>query len=186
MKPLTPPRPPAEGSGYIEDAPSPVPPGGAASAGSGSGRLSAIPAPLPTPTPSSSPLASGAASTPSAQRPSNKVPSVQVFDEIEHVCQANDSFKSISEQYFMGSDAYAKALQRHNQNHARASKQMETTGKLTPGEKIYVPQAYILEQRYPDAIDKPARSVVPASGTTDPPGPPASGTTAPPSPPPNP
>jgi len=102
---------------------------------------------------------------------------VKVFDEVEHVCQPNDTFEAISKKYFMGSPNYAKALQRHNQNHARASEQMTQTGKLTPGERIYVPQAYILEERYADAIPKsaaaPASSTVPAAfvspGTPPPP-----------------
>lgn len=85
------------------------------------------------------------------------------YDEIEHVCKANESFESLSKQYYMGSPNYAKALQRHNQQHTRASKRMEETGQITPGEKVFIPQAYILEKRYADTISKPA--VPPSSGT---------------------
>lgn len=82
--------------------------------------------------------------------------SVKVYDEIEHVCQANETFESLSKQYFMGSPNYAKALQRHNQQHARASKRMGETGQIAPGEKVFIPQAYILEERYADTIPRPA------------------------------
>lgn len=104
---------------------------------------------------------------------------MQVFDEYEYVCKQNDSFESISKQFFM-SENYAKALQRYNQNHARTSDQMQKTGKLTAGEKIFIPQTGILEQRYADAIPKPSSpaappipppSVVPASATSTPPSP---------------
>lgn len=117
------------------------------------------------------PLSSGrqgaSSSPPPPQRSASTGPSVKIFDEVEHVCQPNDTFESISKKYFMGSPNYAKALQRHNQNHARASEQMTQTGKLTPGERVYVPQAYILEERYADAIPKsaagPSSSTVPAT-----------------------
>jgi hypothetical protein len=123
------------------------------------------------PTPPSSPLGSGsAAPTASAgvstpRKPASNGGEVTVYDEQEYVCKANDTFESISKQYLL-SDKYAKALQRHNQNHARASLRMTEGGRLMPGEKIYIPQAYILEQRYADAIPRPAAaaaSVVPAT-----------------------
>jgi hypothetical protein len=103
---------------------------------------------------------------------------VQVFDEYEYTCKPGDSFASISKQYLL-SDKYAKALQRHNMNHARASEQMHDTGKINPGEKIYIPQAYVLENRYGDAIERTAPvpspttnappTLVPASATSTPP-----------------
>ncbi|MGH7169288.1 MAG: hypothetical protein ACRELG_03305, partial [Gemmataceae bacterium] len=150
------------GSTYIQDPSLPASPGGGASSGSAAGRIGALPEPLPLPVGPSVPLASGSdkrdasGGTRSPQASANNGPSVKVFDEIEHVCKANETFESLSKQYFVGSPNYAKALQRHNQNHSRASKQMQTTGELTPGEKIYIPRAYILEERYADTIPKPA------------------------------
>lgn len=177
--PPAPPKPPAEGSPLIPD----VPPSGTASSGSAPGRLSAVPAPLPS-APVSVPLTPGAdkqtasAGMAAPPRSANNGASVQVFDEMEYTCQPNDSFASISKKFLL-SENYAKALQRHNQQHARASEKMADSGKLTPGEKIYIPQAYVLENRYADAIPNPKASasppasplpgVVPASATGGPP-----------------
>ncbi len=130
------------------------------------------PLPLPTPLPSA-PLGSGSdkpatsASTHLPPQPASKGPSVISYDEQEYVCQATDTWESLSKQFFLGTDRYAKALQRHNQNHARASNQMEKTGKLQAGERIFIPQSHILEERYADAIPNPA--VAPASMTVSPP-----------------
>jgi hypothetical protein len=88
---------------------------------------------------------------------------VKVFDEVEHVCRANETFESLSKQYYMGSPSYAKALQRHNQQHPRANDRMAKTGQIVPGEKVFIPQAYILEQGYPDTISKQATSTPPTT-----------------------
>jgi len=87
---------------------------------------------------------------------------VTVYDEFEYVCKPGDTFESISKQFLL-SEKYAKALQRHNQNHARASDRMRDTGQLVPGERIFIPQTYVLEERYPDAIPKPASPTMPAT-----------------------
>jgi hypothetical protein len=128
-----------------------------------------MPAPLPLPaappsTPLSSPTARPitAASSPTPQRPAATGSSVTVFDEQEYQWKSNDDFAKLSQQYY-GSTAYANALQRHNQNHARASQQMNEKGTPAPGERIYIPQSRILEQRYADAISKPASPTVPAA-----------------------
>ena len=86
-----------------------------------------------------------------------------VYDEQDYSCRGGDTWEEISKRFYM-TDRYAKALQRHNQNHARASEQMARTGQLTPGERVFVPQAYILEERYADAIPRPTPA--PASPTT--------------------
>jgi hypothetical protein len=126
------------------------------------------PLPLPTPLPSA-PLGSGSdkpaasASTRLPPQPASKGPSVISYDEQEYVCQSTDTWESLSKQFFLGTDRYARALQRHNQNHARASDPMSRTGKVQPGERIFIPQSYILEEKYADAIPHPA--VAPASAT---------------------
>jgi hypothetical protein len=123
------------------------------------------------PTPPSSPLASGSdkpasSGTLAPPQPLSKGPSVTVYDEQEYSCQRGDTWEELSQRYYRGTDRYAKALQRHNQNHFRASEQMAKTGQLAPGERIFIPQAYILEERYADAIVKPspgaASTTVPA------------------------
>lgn len=161
---ITPPNPPAEGSSFMPDHSSAAPPGG----GTSSGSVGVMPAPLPLPTPPSSPLGSGSdkpvasAGTQAPPQPVSKGPSVTVYDEQDYSCQSGDSWGEISKHFYQ-TDQYAKALQRHNQNHARASDQMMRTGQIAPGERVFIPQAYILEERYADAITKPA--VTPASTT---------------------
>jgi hypothetical protein len=87
---------------------------------------------------------------------------VTVYDEQEYSCRPGDTWEAISKQFYM-TDRYAKALQRHNQNHARASDRIKDNGQLAAGERIFVPQAYVLEQRYADAI---VPAAAPASTTT--------------------
>ncbi|HWG41489.1 MAG TPA: hypothetical protein VN688_01800 [Gemmataceae bacterium] len=166
-------KPPAEGTYFIPEE------------GKSTG---AVPAPLaPPPLPNMKPPVSAmdagrvkpiAASNPSAPaRPTPRAePKVVVYDEQEYTCQPNDSFEQISVKYYM-SDKFAEALRRHNRQHARASDRMAHDGTIAVGEKIYIPQAYILEERYGDAIVKPTGApsqTVPASFT-----PPASGSSLP-------
>ena len=98
-----------------------------------------------------------------------------VYDEQTYEAKPGDTFDSIGKQFFLGSDKYAKALQLHNQNHARAGMEMSKSGKLTPGEKIYIPPLSILEQRYAGAIAQAPPSVSsptpiqPAGGALPPP-----------------
>jgi hypothetical protein len=87
--------------------------------------------------------------------------------------QPNDTYESISKRFLL-SDNFAKALQLHNQNHPRAGGEMANSGRLTPGEKIYIPQASVLEKNYGGAFSKapplaaPLPAVVPAGGTVPP------------------
>jgi hypothetical protein len=105
-----------------------------------------------------------AASAPTPAKPAAPVePQVVVFTEKEYPCQSGDSFESLSKRFYADTDKYAAALRRHNQNHARASDQMQRSGKITPGETIFVPPADILEQRYPDAIEKAQSSSAPGT-----------------------
>lgn len=128
--------------------------------------------PLPTPATSVRAAASPAPAATGA--------SVKVFDEIEYVCQPGDTFESISKKYYQGAPQFAEALKLHNKNHARASDNMQSTATLRPGEKVFIPQAYILEERYAGVIkksDTPASPTMPATFTT-PSAPPPSGSSA--------
>jgi hypothetical protein len=117
---------------------------------------------------------------PAPARPANNAASVMVYDEQDYSCRPGDSWEQISKQFYM-TDRYAKALQRHNQLHARASERMKDSGQAAQGERIFVPQAYVLEERYADTIPKPMAapaSTTPAtfvapSGSPPPPAPPA-------------
>jgi hypothetical protein len=132
-----------------------------------------MPAPLPLPQPPSSPAAEAtdsgrvkpmpAASTPPLTKPATLAePQVIVFTEKEYSCQPSDTFEALSKRFY-NTEKYAAALRRHNQNHARASYQMGSSGQITPGEKIFIPPADVLDQRYPDAVGKPPLSSAPAA-----------------------
>ncbi len=187
--PPSPPKPPGDGSSFVPDShPVPLPASGPLSGAPAP--LGAMPAPIPLPTaPASVPLGSGSgqpsasASAPAPRRPTGNAAQVTVYDEQEYVCKPGDTFASISQRYLL-TDKYAKALQRHNQNHARASVQMANGGTLTPGEKIYIPQAYVLEQRYADAIPNaatpPSSPIVPTSSVAPSGSPPAAPPSSPP------
>jgi hypothetical protein len=149
--PPPPPKPPADGSTFIPDRSSSAP-----------GPVGVKPAPFPLPTPpASSPLASEQ-EKPAPPQPANNAPSVMVYYEQDYACQPGDTWEAISKRFYM-TDRYAKALQRHNQNHARASERMKDTGQLAAGERIFVPQSYILDERHADAVVKP--SAAPAAAT---------------------
>ncbi len=141
---LTPPPAPADGgSSFVPD-----------SSTSSPRPMSAAPALVPVPT--------GSGST---ARPASNEPAVTVYDEQTYTAQPGDTFESISKR-FLNSGSYAKALQMHNQNHARAGREMANAGKLTPGEKVYIPPTSILEQRYAGAIANGSTpTILPASGT---------------------
>jgi hypothetical protein len=151
--PPPPPKPPAEGSSFIPDNPS-----------AASGPVGVKPAPLPLPVmPPSAPLPS-APDKPASPQLVSSGPSVTVYDEQDYSCRPGDTWEGISKQFYM-TDRYAKALQRHNQNHARASDRIKDNGQLAAGERIFVPQSYVLERRYADAI---VPAAAPASTTTPP------------------
>jgi nucleoid-associated protein YgaU len=99
----------------------------------------------------------------STARPASNEPAVTVYDEQTYTAQPGDTFESISKK-FLNSGNYSKALQMHNQNHARAGREMSNTGKLTPGEKIYIPPVGILEQRYAGAIANTAPPSIQTTG----------------------
>jgi hypothetical protein len=116
------------------------------------------------------PLAASGSEKPAASpntmalpQPVSKGPSVTVFDEQEYKCQPGDTWESVSKQLYLGTDRFARALQRHNQNHARASDKMARTGQLAPGERIFIPQSHILEERYADAIPSPSSTSAPTT-----------------------
>jgi hypothetical protein len=80
---------------------------------------------------------------------------VTTYNEVAYVCRRGDTWEELSK-HFYKTDRYAKALQRHSQIHIRASEQMARTGQPTEGDRIFVPQAYVLEGLYPDLSPQPA------------------------------
>ena len=174
--PAAPPTKPADNSYFVPDSYSTTGSGANSTAGSGGRSAAAPPGLLPYPEPPGSPpppsspsgtervkplATEGAATAPKAiARPQ---PQVIVYDEQEYRAAAGDTFEKISTKYY-GTDKFAEALRRHNRHHARASLQMTNEGTLVPGERLYIPPADILEQRYGDTIVKPSSSqATPAS-----------------------
>lgn len=160
-QPTPPKSPPPDGSYFLPNK-SPTAPNAA------SGAASNVPAPFPSPAPPSAPLDSGtdksaaSAATLTRPQPMSQQPSVTVYDELEYTSRPGDTWESISKDKYQGTDRYARALQRHNQNHPRASDQLARTGQLAAGARIFIPQAHILEERYADLITRPVPVTSPA------------------------
>jgi hypothetical protein len=86
------------------------------------------------------------------------------FEEVYEVHPA-DSYAKISKQKF-ATEAYAAALQEFNRRHPQASPAVQRgDGTLAPGERLFIPQAELLEKRYPSLIPRPAAGAAPAEAT---------------------
>jgi nucleoid-associated protein YgaU len=72
----------------------------------------------------------------------------------------DDNFWKISRSQY-GTSRYYLALMRHNRE------QVPDPQKLRPGTQIMTPPAAVLEQRYPDLIEKPAPSAAPSKSDVD-------------------
>jgi hypothetical protein len=180
--PSSPPAPankPANDSYFIPDPHSTTGSDANNAAGAGGRSTAAPPGKLPYPEMPASPLIPSSPSGTERVKPSatggtttapqavaRPQPQVVVYDEQEYRAAAGDTFETISKKYY-GTEKFAEALRRHNRYHARASLQMANEGTLAPGERLYIPPADILEQRYGDTIVKPPSSqAVPASFTS--------------------
>jgi hypothetical protein len=94
------------------------------------------------------------------------------FSEETYHCLPGDTFESISQKKY-NTPSYAGALLLFNRDHPLAGDAFQA-GTLRPGQAVYVPQAAILEERYPTAIKnlsplavtppRPAAGVTPAPG----------------------
>jgi hypothetical protein len=85
------------------------------------------------------------------------------WDELSYPCRAGDTFEKISAEHYQGRADYAEALKLYNRNHPRASDVMRQQGVLTPGETVYIPPVFILEQRHGSAIPGAAPGAAPVS-----------------------
>ncbi len=72
----------------------------------------------------------------------------------------DDNFWKISRKQY-GTARYYQALMRYNQD------RVPDPQKLRPGTQILTPPAAVLEQRFPDLIEKPASGAAPAGGAVD-------------------
>jgi hypothetical protein len=159
--PTPPPLKPPEGSSSF------VPDNRASSSSTPGSFGNTAPAPLPTIASPSTPIRPVASAPP----PNNNRADVKYYDEQTYEVRPGDTYESISKRFLM-TDKFAKALQLHNRNHPRAGREMANSGTLTPGEKVYIPQAYILEERYGGVISNTtpaAPPLQPVSSPTPPP-----------------
>jgi hypothetical protein len=102
----------------------------------------------------------------SAQPLASAKPQVVSYDERTLTLAAGDTYESLSLTYYNTKD-YAQALQTWNQSHPRTSAALHQDGRLTPGDRIFLPPAEILQKNYPEAIpDKRPQSRGPARTTT--------------------
>jgi hypothetical protein len=88
-------------------------------------------------------------------------PQVDSYDEETYHCRANDTFRTISQEFYR-TDKYERALMLFNRSHPLATDAVrQDPPRLQAGQPVYVPPARILERYYPAAI---------ADGTTSPAG----------------
>jgi len=85
---------------------------------------------------------------------------------MEHIVKAGDTFESISKQYYNGNPNYAEALRLYNRNDSLLSDISRNGAEgLKPGQRVSIPDAYILEKRYGDTLSRvrPASAEIPAA-----------------------
>lgn len=79
-------------------------------------------------------------------------PQVESYDEEEFVCRTNETFRTISQEFYR-TPKYERALLLFNRSHPLATEAVrQEPPSLRPGLKVYIPPARILEQYYAAAI----------------------------------
>jgi hypothetical protein len=79
-------------------------------------------------------------------------PQVDSYDEETYVCKSNDSFLSISGQYYQ-SEKYERALLLFNRNHPRATDAIrQDPPVIRDGQPVYIPPLRVLERQYASVI----------------------------------
>jgi hypothetical protein len=105
---------------------------------------------------------------PGAARPAAPVvPEVESYDEETYLCRPNDTFRTISLQFY-NADKYERALLLFNRNHPRAAEGVRLEPPvLAVGQPVYIPPMRILEKQYaasiPNLAPLPAAPAPPAS-----------------------
>jgi hypothetical protein len=97
------------------------------------------------------------AGAPLVPRPDTPPPSsVKSYSVTRYVCQAGDTFQSLSQQYYRRED-FAAALQAFNRvdSHRCGSPALSPDGKLSPGDVVYVPMLAALEGEFSGYLPKP-------------------------------
>jgi hypothetical protein len=96
--------------------------------------------------------------SPAVYKPSQ----VKVYDEVRHLCTPTDTMQTIS-QYYYKDARFADALLTHNRNHALANPALKSDPPVLRGAYIYVPDLWVLQEKYPQLISG-------ATGVSVPPG----------------
>ncbi len=79
-------------------------------------------------------------------------PQVDSYDEETYVCKSNDTFLSISRQYYQ-TEKYERALLLFNRNHPRATDAIrQDPPVLRDGQPVYIPPLRVLERQYASVI----------------------------------
>jgi nucleoid-associated protein YgaU len=79
-------------------------------------------------------------------------PQVDSYDEETYVCKPNDTFLSISRQYYQ-SEKYERALLLFNRNHPRATDAIrQDPPVMRDGQPVYIPPLRVLERQYASVI----------------------------------
>jgi hypothetical protein len=79
-------------------------------------------------------------------------PQVDSYDEETYVCKPNDTFLSISRQYYQ-SEKYERALLLFNRNHPRATDAIRQDPPVVrDGQPVYIPPLRVLERQYASVI----------------------------------
>jgi nucleoid-associated protein YgaU len=80
------------------------------------------------------------------------VSAVESYDEESHVCRANDTPESVSQEYY-NTPRYARALVQFNRDHPKGSEGVkQEPPQLPAGQMLYIPPARVLQKNYANAI----------------------------------
>jgi hypothetical protein len=123
--------------------------------------------PLGAPTTTPSTPRSVAAPADPAQLPTTRDSEVLSYDEEKYTVGANDTFRSISQNYYKDAK-YEKALMLFNQKHPLAEEEMKANQPmLRSGQAVYIPPAGILDRYYGSAVTESSSSVAPSAVPRD-------------------
>jgi len=101
-----------------------------------------------------------------AKPPALAASKVERWDDTIHVVAQGDTFQTISKSAYT-SDVYAEALQAYNADH-EGRRARPKDGVLIAGEMVFIPPAYVLQQRYGDRIRSARPAAAPAPVTPAP------------------
>jgi hypothetical protein len=94
----------------------------------------------------------GASAPSGGPRTGGTPPLVESYDEEMYVSKPNDTFRSISLEFYR--QDYERALYLFNRNHPLADANLKDDPRLKVGQAVYIPPAWILEKYYSAAVSK--------------------------------